>query len=161
LRTASELYTIKLNTVNRFIQGYPPVGAKKAATSAGARADAASTAIQAVRLLGRWTRIAQGHLVFGSGCSCGPGFGTLRMQDFEQHILDFLHSRHGTEVAVAALLRQRAGFVAGEAGSFADLLRAIAARRAEVPAKMQSALLADIERIIESFEEQHPGMRAL
>jgi hypothetical protein len=98
-----------------------------------------SAAVEATRLLGKWTKLAQGHVMFGAGCSCGAGFANLRLADFEPQILDYLKMKHG---------------IAGFAG-VADLLRSIATKgegRGE-----QLALLADLERSLESFEELHSG----
>ncbi|TMH56675.1 MAG: hypothetical protein E6H62_04670 [Betaproteobacteria bacterium] len=110
-----------------------------------------SAAVEATRLLGKWTKLAQGHVMFGSGCSCGVGFGTLRLQDFEQQILDYLHTKHGA----AAL--ERAGYRQGEAGSVTALLRAIATQGAVGQPAGPLALLADLERSIDSFDELHRG----
>jgi len=90
-------------------------------------------------------------VMFGSGCSCGVGFGTLRLQDFEQQILDYLHTKHGA----AAL--ERAGYRQGEAGSVTALLRAIATQGAVGQPAGPLALLADLERSIDSFDELHRG----
>jgi hypothetical protein len=109
-----------------------------------------SAAVEATRLLGKWTRLAQGHVMFGAGCSCGVGVG-VRLQDFEQQILDFLHARHGA----AAL--ERAGYRQGEAGSVTALLRAIATQSAIERSAGRIALLADLERSIDSFDELHRG----
>ncbi len=99
---------------------------------------APSAAFEATRLLGRWTRLAQGHVMFGSGCSCGIATGGLRLEDFEPQILDYLKTKHA--VAVFAHV--------------ADLLRAIATR---AEGKEDGALLADLGRSLESFEELHRG----
>ena len=94
-----------------------------------------SVAVEATRLLGKWTKLAQGHVVFGSGCSCGAGV-SVRLQDFEQQILEFLHARHGDS---------------GHA-TIAELLRAIATQDS---GKDSGALLADLARSLDSFEELH------
>ena len=99
---------------------------------------APSAAFEATRLLGRWTRLAQGHVVFGSGCSCGVGFANLRLQDFEHQILEFLHGRHGDS---------------GHA-TIPDLLRSIATQDAGGNA---AALLADLARSLDSFDDLHRG----
>ena len=109
-----------------------------------------SAAVEATRLLGRWTKLAQGHVMFGSGCSCGVGVG-VRLQDFEQQILDHLHARHGAAAV------ERAGYRQGEAGNVAALLRAIATQAAVEQPAGQLALLADLERTIDSFDELHRG----
>ncbi len=108
-----------------------------------------SAAVEATRLLGKWTKLAQGHVMFGSGCSCGVGVG-VRLQDFEQQILDYLHARHGAAAV------ERAGYRQGEAaGSVPALLRAIATQAAVEQPAGQLALLADLERSIDSFDELH------
>ena len=94
-----------------------------------------SAAVEATRLLGKWTRLAQGHVVFGAGCSCGVGIANLRLADFEPQILDYLKTKHG---------------VAGFAG-VAELLRSIAKGEGD----KQLALLADLERSLDSFDELH------
>ncbi|HVL37357.1 MAG TPA: hypothetical protein VM489_16935 [Burkholderiales bacterium] len=91
-----------------------------------------------MRLLGAWNRIAQGHVALSAGCSCGVGVSNLRVQDFEQDILDFLRGRHGERCRGA---------------SIAELLTVIS-RENDARA---GALLADLERSIASFEEQHSG----
>ncbi len=112
--------------------------------------------LEATQLLGKWTRLAQGHVVFGAGCACGLGPGNLQLQDFEQQILDYLDSKYraaGNE-AVAGLLQARAGYKAGESGSVQALLRSIAGRPAgELGGWLP--LLADLRRSLESFEDLH------
>ena len=74
--------------------------------------------------------------MFGSCCSCGAGV-SVRLQDFEQQILDYLKAKHGP-------------------GGFAgvpDLLRSIVKEGEE--RKERLALLADLERSIDSFDELH------
>jgi hypothetical protein len=92
--------------------------------------------VEAIRLLGRWQRVSSGHVVFSAGCSCGAAATSVRVQDYEQDILGFLRGRHGTG-----------------ASSIADLLAGIARRSA----KTDAALLADLERSIDSFESLHRG----
>ena len=96
-----------------------------------------SAAVEATRLLGKWTKLAQGHVMFGAGCSCGLGFPGLRLADFEPQILDYLGKRHDT----------------GKVTSVPDLLRSIAKegdRKGE-----RFALLADLSRSLDSFDELH------
>jgi len=79
--------------------------------------------------------------MFGSGCSCGAGFGNLPVQDFEQQILEFLHGRHGDS-----------GYA-----TIADLLRATATRDPGKDGGARLALLADLARSLDSFDELHRG----
>jgi hypothetical protein len=96
--------------------------------------------VEATRLLGKWTKLAQGHVMFGAGCSCGLGFG-LQLQDFEPQILDYLGSRHDL----------------GGFASVPDLLRSIA-REGDGKGE-RLALLADLSRSLDSFDELHRGRR--
>ena len=98
-----------------------------------------SAALEATRLLGKWTKLAQGHVMFGSGCSCGMGFGNLRLQDFEPQIFEYLQTKHHV-----------AGFTA-----ITDLLRVIAKQSEGRKIGEQLALLADLERSLDSFDELH------
>ena len=118
---------------------------------------AQEAAIEATRLLGKWAKLAQGHVVFAAGCSCGAGPGNVRLQDFEQQILDYLDAKYraSADAAVTDLLRGSAGYRAGESGSVVELLRSIAAQPASGASTGWLPLLADLRRSLESFEELH------
>lgn len=103
-----------------------------------AAAKPAAPSVVALRLLGAWNRLAQGHVALAAGCSCGVGVSNLRVQDFEEDILEFLRGRHGP------LLR---------GASIAETLTLIA-RENDAQA---AALLGDLERSLASFEAQHSG----
>ena len=75
-------------------------------------------------------------MVFSAGCSCGAAATSVRVQDYEQDILGFLRGRHGAA-----------------ASSIAELLSGIARQSA----KTDAAILADLERSIDSFESLHRG----
>ena len=94
-----------------------------------------SSALRAVNLLGRWTQLSGRHLAAGAGCSCGAGVASVRLQDYEQQILDYLRERHGAIVG----------------DSMVELLRKLC----RGPTAGAKALLADVERSLESFEELH------
>jgi hypothetical protein len=98
-----------------------------------------SAAVEATRLLGKWARLAQGHVMFGAGCSCGVGFGNLQLKDFEPQILDYLRTKHGV----------------GGFSDIPDLLRTIAKEEEKGDGRL--ALLADLSRSLDSFEELHRG----
>jgi hypothetical protein len=89
----------------------------------------------AVRLLGRWTRLAREHVVLGAGCACGVAFGALKLGDFEEQLLDYLRSRHGGLPG----------------GSIAGLLQGIA----KSGGGEARTLLEDLERSLDSFDELH------
>jgi len=113
--------------------------------------------IEAMQLLGQWTSLGQAHVLLGGGCSCGLAAGSLRLEEFEQQILDFLHDKYraaGND-AVTQLLRQRAGYAPAKSGSVSALLRSIAAQPADEQAGEWLPVLADLKRTLDSFDELH------
>ena len=111
-----------------------------------------------MQLLGQWTSLGQAHVLLGGGCSCGlAAAGSLRLEEFEQQILDFLHDKYRTagNEAVTRLLRERAGYAPAKSGSVAALLRAIAAGPADERAGESLPVLADLKRTLDSFDELH------
>lgn len=104
---------------------------------------ATSPAVEAIRLLGRWNQLASGHVVLAYGCSCGTDVGALPVKSFERDILDYLCSRHGDQPF----------------GTISEMLISIARQRDEALADGQLALLADLERSIQSFDELHRSVR--
>jgi hypothetical protein len=97
-------------------------------------------AVLAIQLLGQWNRIAGGHIALASGCSCGVAVPNIRVQDFEEQILDYLHGRHG-----------------GSWKSIGDLLTGLARGLENEASASGPAILADLQRTFESFEQQHSG----
>ena len=71
----------------------------------------------------------------GAGCSCGPGFASLQLKDFEEQLLDYLRGRHGEIVG----------------DSMVELLRKLS----KTEQKVGKALLADLARSLDSFDELH------
>ena len=103
--------------------------------------------IEAAQLLGKWTSLAQGHVLMGGNCSCGLGAGSLRIEEFEQQILDYLDGKHA--------LRGLAGYERGKSGSLSALLRAVAKDAAQAQSAQWLSLLDDLNRTLQSFEEVH------
>jgi hypothetical protein len=97
---------------------------------------APSAAVVAIQLLGQWNRISGAHVALGGGCSCGVASSGLRVQDFEEQILDYLHARHG-----------------GRFASVSELLTGIAKN----PQHGSAQVLQDLQRTLDSFEQQHGG----
>jgi hypothetical protein len=97
--------------------------------------------------------------MLGAGCSCGVAFGSLRLQDFEQQILDYLNAKCSAAggAAMVDLLRESAGYRSGESGSVTRLLRAIATQDAGEREAKRLELLADLARSLDSFDELHRG----
>lgn len=82
--------------------------------------------------------MSSGHVALSAGCSCGVAVSNLRVQDFEQDILEFLGGRH--PVAVTAI-------------SIADLLASLV----RIPDDQARLVLDDLARSLGSFESQHSG----
>ena len=100
-----------------------------------------STAILAIRSLGRWTELARRHVPAGAGCACGPGFAGLQLGDFEGQVLDYLRSRHRGVSATGV----------------AELLGQLAKGESAMPEPEQEVLLGELSRTLDSFEELHRG----
>jgi len=67
--------------------------------------DSVHLAIEAAKLLGRWTLIAERHT---TGCSCCPGLGDVTMQEVEGRVVAWLRPKHPlleTRDSVTGLLR--------------------------------------------------------
>jgi hypothetical protein len=105
--------------------------------------------IEAAQLLGKWTSLARGHVLMGGNCSCGVGAGSLRIEEFEQQILDYLDGKHA--------LRGHAGYEPGKSGSLSALLSSIAKDAAQAESARWLSLLDDLDRTLQSFEEAHRG----
>ena len=121
-------------------------------------AKARNLRIEAARLLGKWTSLARGHVLMGGNCSCGLGAGSLRIDEFEQQILDYLEGKLAAsgDAAASQALRDRAGYERGTSGSLSELLRSLA-KDGEAEATPWLSLLDDLERTLQSFEEAHRG----
>ena len=103
------------------------------------RKPARDARIESLQLLGRWKGLGQAHLLIGASCSCGLAGGSLRVEEFEQQILEYLAGKHGA---------------ARHSGSLADLLRSIATQPGGEPGASRS-LLDDLKRTLDSFDELH------
>jgi len=118
-------------------------------------------AVEAMQLLGRWTRLSPVRLGSAMNCSCCIAAPGVKVGDFEHDILGYLHDKHlgaGTP-GIVPLLEGEAGFKSGGGGSVGALLRALARgepKRADETGTR--ALLVDLARCIESIEEQQRGI---
>ena len=130
----------------------------KRANAQDKRAKERNVRIEAAQLLGKWTSLARGHVVMGGNCSCGLGSPSLQVQEFEEQILDYLHSAYGArDACIARGLRERAGFEPGKGGSLSALLRSIAAD-AQPQSPEWLSVMDGLKRTLESFEQAHRGM---
>jgi hypothetical protein len=111
--------------------------------------------LRAMQLLGKWTRVAQGHLPMGLGCACAGGMEGVPASDLEVNILDYLHQKYGRGSVVATLMHQHAGYQESTAGRLSDLLKSIAMQ--PLKTELAQGLLDDLATTIDSFEAMHAG----
>lgn len=101
--------------------------------------DPLSIAVEATRLLGRWSLVSQKH---EAGCSCCPGLGDVDVAEVEKDILADLRARHeGLETVE----------------NIGGLLKSFVARGPAPSPASRPALLADIDRIIGILEQMQRG----
>lgn len=92
--------------------------------------------MEAARLLGRWTLIAERH---AGGCSCCPGLGDVSMDELEGRVLAWLRERH-------APLRER--------GSLRALLRECI----EGKTRVDPGLFGDVAEALDHLERVQAGL---
>lgn len=113
------------------------------------------------RLLDLWSALALHHVALGSACACGAGGVSLRLEDFELDIVDYLQdSGERCELEeVANWFRNRQGAAAVGNQPLLRLLEDVQAAR--VPEAVAAWLLSRLERTLRSFAELHgPGASA-
>src|SRR5579864_6022800 len=85
-----------------------------------------SPAVRALALLGRWNRLARGHLALGGGCSCGFGGAiTVTAGDLESQLVEFLWRRFGVDEAGRTWLAAQ-GLAADGSGRIETVLAGLA-----------------------------------
>jgi hypothetical protein len=125
-------------------------------------------AVRAGRLSALWSALAMQHVALGSACACGTGGVSLRLDDFELDIVDYLEDA-GTRSGIAevqAFFAERHeagrpmqfGRAAARSRPLVDLLERMAEGR--LAAAVALWLLPRLERTLNSFAEQH-GPRSL
>lgn len=107
---------------------------------------------QAARLSGLWNRLSAQHIALG--CSCLMGGVSVRLEDFERDIADYLwaESERLGETAVAAFLLAP-GPIATQDKAIRLVLERLEAGEAEPP--VAQWLLARLSRSIESYASLH------
>ena len=101
--------------------------------------DPLSIAVEATRLLGRWSLVSQKH---EAGCSCCPGLGDVDVADVEKEILADLRARHEGLEAIDGV---------------GNLLKAFVMRGQPGSVAATPSLLSDIDRIIGVLEQMQRG----
>lgn len=109
---------------------------------------------QAERLLELWSTLALRHVALGGACACGAGGISLRLENFELDIVDYLQDggeRH-EDPDVAGWFRARQGDEYGRQ-PLRDLIDAVITGR--MPEAASAWLLPKLERTLRSYAELH------
>ena len=96
-------------------------------------------AIDAAKLLGRWTLIAEKH---ATGCSCCPGLGDVTMEQVEGSVLGWLRERHP---------------VLAERGSVTQLLKDCISRSLNAKPDALPPLFKDLGEALDHLEQVQRG----
>lgn len=141
------------------------VGTRSAGTGAGSAA-VPSPGDRTRVLLRLWEDLARQHVSMGGGCACGIGGVTVRLQDFEHDIADYLvaEAERLKQADVLALLLQHVQFDPPGEDEIVKVLRAMAGGEADAgssPApEVVLWLLQRLERTLNSFAKLHGGAAA-
>lgn len=132
-------------------------------TAEAVSVDADEIASRADRLLSLWSALSVQHVALGSSCACGTGGVSLRLDDFEIDIVDYLEdagSRSGmVEVVAFFEERQQAGRpmqfgrAAQRSRPLVDMLERL--HEGRLDEVVSAWLLPRLERTIHSLAEQH------
>lgn len=130
-------------------------------SAAGLVVDADDLVQRAEHLLDLWSALSMQHVALGAGCGCGVGGISLRLDDFELDIVDYLGdagARSDVPEVVAFFTDLQARAEEGASmGSRAQPLRRLLdqARRARLPASVAEWLLPRVEKTLRSYAELH------
>lgn len=130
-------------------------------SAAGLEVDADDLVQRAEHLLDLWSALSMQHVALGAGCGCGVGGISLRLDDFELDIVDYLGDAGARsdvpEVAAFFTDLQARAEEGASMGSRAQPLRRLLdqARRARLPASVAEWLLPRVEKTLRSYAELH------
>lgn len=116
---------------------------------------------QAERLLDLWSALSMQHVALGAGCGCGMGGISLRLDDFELDIVDYLGDagvRCGLPEVAAFFTKLQQDAQEGSAmGSRAQPLRRLLeqSRSGRMPRAVSAWLLPKVEHTLKSYAELH------
>lgn len=113
---------------------------------------ATALALKALQLLGRWSRFTNAFKPSTPTCPCCIGLGTPSIAAWELGLVSHLSKLHVGNDTVAQLLREKAGYEQGAAGSATNLLQALARRSLTAPIDAQWMLVNDIEATLDRLE---------
>ena len=117
--------------------------------------------LRAEKLLDLWSSLAMQHVALGAGCGCGMGGISLRLDDFELDIVDYLGDAgvrsDVSEVAAFFTALQKSAEEGSVMGSRAQPLRRLLdqARRGRLPLVVVEWLLPKVEKTLSSYAELH------
>ncbi len=105
----------------------------------------------------RWSNMAQSHIVFGAGCSCGGGLAAVDLGGFSTLIVAHLRNKYrkAGRFKLASMIPDRQGQDA--AAAIDGLLERFTGPSADVTEDDRTALLVDLETALDSFDELHRG----
>jgi hypothetical protein len=132
-------------------------------TAEAGTVDADEIAGRADRLLSLWSALSVQHVALGSSCACGTGGVSLRIDDFEIDIVDYLEdagSRSGVADVVAFFEERKQtgrpmqfGRAAQRSRPLVDMLERM--HEGRLDDVVSAWLLPRLERTINSLAEQH------
>lgn len=110
----------------------------------------------AEELLDLWSRFAMQHVALGTACACGMGGISLRLEDFELDIVDYL-ADHAERCEVAEITAYFAERMAAE--PLAQPLKSLLeeAQDGRLPEAVAAWMLPKVEKTLRSFAALHGG----
>lgn len=130
-------------------------------SAASLAVDADDFVQRAEHLLDMWSSLSMQHVTLGAGCGCGMGGISLRLDDFELDIVDYLGDAGARsdvpEVAAFFTALQKSAEEGSAIGSRAQPLRRLLdqARRERLPPAVTGWLLPKVEKTLRSYAELH------
>ena len=116
-------------------------------------------AVEARRLLDLWANLSRQHVSMAAGCACGAGGVTLRLEDFEQDIADYLlgEAERNKRLEVISFLQANAFIEETQLWSLSRLLGALADEDGAIspPPDVSAGLLQRLSRTLGSFAKLH------
>lgn len=109
---------------------------------------------QANALLDLWSQLSAHHVVLGSGCACGVGGVSLRLEDFELDIVGYLEDA-GLRCDVPAVVAFFQALQAAPQPPQPLLALLHDMHQERLPGEVAAWLLPRLERTLRSFAELH------
>lgn len=127
---------------------------------------AESLARQAEQLLGLWSTLSMQHVALGAACACGMGGVSLRLDDFEIDIVDYLEDAgQRSEIAEVVAFFSARQSAQSEGRTLGRVIRRVAlhplvqlledVQEERMPPAVADWLVQRIRRTLNSYAEQH------